>query len=120
MKKITTLGLSLFAICLPALLSGCVVQDKKSAKAEQNLETMHYTCATADGELRVLEAEKKTTAQRVSAGVRSVVPIGLVVGLVSGTAGVKYRIATGEYNTLIDKKITEIKTTCPGANADIE
>jgi hypothetical protein len=51
--------------------------------------------------------------------VTSVVPISLVVGLVTQTAGVKYRIATGEYNDLIDKKITEIKTACPGASVDL-
>jgi hypothetical protein len=116
--RMRTLGLSICAIGVPALLSGCVMQDRKALKNEQNVETMHYTCATADGELRVLEGEKKTTAQRVSAGVRSVVPITLVVGLVSGTAGVKYRIAIGEYNALIDKKIAEIKANCPGASAE--
>jgi hypothetical protein len=119
MIRMTTLGLSI-GIVVPALLSGCAMQDKKSAEAEKNLQTMHYTCATADGELRILDSEKKTTAQRVAAGVRSVVPISLVVGLVTQTAGVKYRIATGEYNTLIDKKIAEIKTACPGSTVDIE
>jgi hypothetical protein len=118
--KLTSLGLIGCAVAMPMLLGGCVMQDKKSATAEQNLSTMHYTCATADGELRVLEAEKKTTAQRVAAGVRSVVPISLVVGLVTQTAGVKYRIATGQYNDLIDKKIAEIKTTCPNASVDME
>jgi hypothetical protein len=120
MMKMTTLGLTICTLAVPALLNGCAIQDRKSAQAEQNLQTMHYTCATADGELRVLDSEKKTTAQRVAAGVRSVVPISLVVGLVTQTAGVKYRIATGEYNTLIDKKIAEIKTACPGSNVDME
>jgi hypothetical protein len=118
--KLATLGLTICAIGVPVLLNGCAIQDKKSAQTEQNLQTMHYTCSTADGELRVLESEKKTTAQRVAAGVRSVVPISLVVGLVTQTAGVKYRIATGEYNELIDKKIAEIKTACPGAAVDLE
>ena len=112
-----TLGLSICAVGLPALLTGCAIQEKKT---EQKIESAHYSCATADGELRALESEKKTTAQRISAGVRSVVPITLVVGLVTGTAGVKYRIATGEYNKMIDGKIAEIKQNCPGANADIE
>jgi hypothetical protein len=112
-----TLGLSICAVGLPALLAGCAIQEKKT---EQKIESTHYSCATADGELRALESEKKTTAQRISAGVRSVVPITLVVGLVTGTAGVKYRIASGEYNKMIDAKIAEIKQNCPGANADIE
>jgi hypothetical protein len=110
-------GLSVCAIGLPTLLAGCAIQEKKT---EQKIESTHYSCATADGEIRVLEGEKKTTAQRISAGVRSVVPITLVVGLVTGTAGVKYRIASGEYNKMIDSKIAEIKQNCPGATADIE
>jgi hypothetical protein len=114
--KMTSFGLSICAVALPALLSGCAIQEKKT---EQKIENAHYTCATADGELRMLDSEKKTTAQRISAGVRSVVPITLVVGLVTGTAGVKYRIATGEYNKMIDNKIAEIKQTCPDATADI-
>ena len=105
--------LSVCAVALPVLLSGCAIQDKKT---EQKIESTHYSCATADGELRVLEGEKKTTAQRISAGVRSVIPITLVVGLVTATAGVKYRIAIGEYNKMIDAKIAEIKQTCPGAS----
>lgn len=113
----TTVSFKLIVITAAALIAGCAIQDKKT---EKQVETMHYTCATADGDLRVLEAEKKTTAQRISAGVRSVVPITLVVGLVTMTAGVKYRVASGEYNKMIDAKIGEIKQACPTANADIE
>lgn len=109
-----------FGICvvgLSALVSSCAIHDKKT---EKQVETMHYTCATADGDLRVLDSEKKTTLQRISNGVRSVVPMTLVVGLVTGTAGVKYRIAIGDYNKMIDAKIAEIKQTCPGSSSDIE
>jgi hypothetical protein len=115
--KTAPISLGICALGAAVLLGGCAIQDKKT---EQKIETMHYTCATADGDLRVLESEKKTTAQRISAGVRSVVPITLVVGLVTGTAGVKYRIASGKYNEMIDGKIAEIKKTCPGATADVE
>ncbi len=112
---LTTFQWSVCAVVLPALLSGCALQDKKT---EQKIESAHYSCATADGELRVLKSEKETTAQRISAGVRSIIPITLVVGLVTATAGVKYRIAIGEYNKMIDSKIAEIKQMCPGATAD--
>jgi hypothetical protein len=99
------------------LASGCAIESKKTA---EKIQTMPINCATADGELRVLDSEKKTTMQRIGAGVASVVPIGLVVGLVTTTAGTKYRIATGQYNTMIDNKIAEIKQTCPGSKPDIE
>jgi hypothetical protein len=107
---ICTIGVVLVA-------SGCAIESKKTA---EKIQTMPINCATADGELRVLDSEKKTTMQRIGAGVASVVPIGLVVGLVTTTAGTKYRIATGQYNTMIDNKIAEIKQTCPGSTPDIE
>jgi hypothetical protein len=47
-----------------------------------------------------------------------VVPIGLVAGLVTGTAGTKYRIATGQYNQMLDDKIAQIKQACPNAVPD--
>jgi hypothetical protein len=44
--------------------------------------------------------------------VTSIVPAGIVLGLVTGTTGTKFRVATGEYNKKIDERITDIKRTC--------
>jgi hypothetical protein len=110
--KTTTVGLSLCAVGLATLAGGCAIQDKKTA---ERVQSMPVNCATADGDLRMLDSEKKSTMQRISSGVRSVVPIGLVAGVVTGTAGTKYQIATGKYNTMLDDKIAEIKQACPDA-----
>ena len=40
-----------------------------------------------------------------------IVPAGIVVGLVTGTTGTKYRVATREYNKKIDERIADIKRT---------
>jgi hypothetical protein len=112
MIKITLLGVS--AIALAAMVGGCELQAKKTA---QQVQAMPVNCATADGDLRTLDSEKKTTMERISAGVRSVVPASLVVGVVAGTAGTKYQIATGKYNEMIDDKIADIKQACPDAVA---
>jgi hypothetical protein len=115
MINVKTLGIGFCAIGLTAFISGCYSPEKKMRE-----ETMAapVNCATADGDIRVLEEEKKTTAQRIAAGVKSIVPIGLVAGLVSGQAGTKYRIATGDYNDMLDKKIAEIKQQCPNATGE--
>jgi len=42
----------------------------------------------------------------------SIVPAGLVIGLITGTAGAKMHVATGEYNKMIDQRIAEIKQQC--------
>jgi hypothetical protein len=60
----------------------------------------------------MLQSEKASTAQEIGAGVSMVVPIGLVAGLVTKTEGTKYQVTTGEYNTMLDKKMAEIKQTC--------
>jgi hypothetical protein len=105
----TTPGNGLCVLGLAALLGGCASGFKKT---EENVKETPVNCATAEGDLRELQSEKATVGQQIAMGVTSVVPVGLVVGLVRGNAGTKYRVATGEYNKALDAKIAEIKTTC--------
>jgi hypothetical protein len=107
--KITAFSTGVCALTLSTLVVGCAAQYKKT---EARVKGQEVNCPTADGDIRVLQNEKLNVAQQVGAGVSMVVPIGLVVGLVQGTQGTKYRVTTGEYNKMIDSKITEIKTTC--------
>jgi len=81
-------------------------------KVEQELQHYPISCATAEGDIRALEHEKAHVEQQIAAGVSAIVPMGAVVGLVSGTEGENFRVATGEYNKMIDKKIAEIKAKC--------
>ena len=40
-------------------------------------------------------------------------PVGLVVGILTGTIDTKFRVTTGEYNDMFDKRIAQIKQkTC--------
>jgi len=54
-------------------------------------------------------------ARQIVAGVTSIVPAGIVIGLVTGTTGTKYRVATGEYNKKIDERIAAVKSKCGDA-----
>ena len=107
----------IFGFCALGLvvLSGCAMQEKKEAAAAQ---AMPINCATAPGDLRVLNSEKASTASKVGNGISMIAPIGLVEGLVTGTEKTKYQVTTGEYNKALDTKIAQIKTACPGAQAD--
>jgi hypothetical protein len=107
--KLAAFSTSVCALALSSLVVGCAAQYKKTAA---RVKEQPVNCPTADGDIRVLQNEKLNVAQQVGAGVSMVVPIGLVVGLVQGTQGTKYRVTTGEYNKMLDAKITEIKTTC--------
>ena len=42
----------------------------------------------------------------------AIIPVSLVVGVASGTEGGKAKVATGEYNKMLDAKIAEIKSQC--------
>ncbi len=93
-----------------ALLSlGCAMEFKEDEKAAQQ---QPINCATAQGDIRVLQSEKAHVVQQVAMGVTSIYPAGLVLGILTGTEGTKIQVATGEYNSMIDKKIAEIKSTC--------
>jgi hypothetical protein len=109
MTKLTAMSTSLCALSLMAMLGGCAMQEKKEMKAAQ---AMPINCPTAEGDIRVLQGEKASTAAKIGNGVSMVVPIGLVVGVVTGTEKTKYEVSTGEYNKMLDSKIAEIKTTC--------
>lgn len=110
MTTLKALGTGFCALGLATAVSGCAMEEKKHAAAAQ---AMPVNCATASGDLRVLNSEKADTASRIGNGISMIAPIGLVAGLVTGTEKTKYEVTTGEYNKALDTKIAEIKSTCP-------
>jgi outer membrane murein-binding lipoprotein Lpp len=109
MTKVMALGACLLG--LTVLTSGCAMQEKKN---EASAQAMPVNCATAEGDIRVLNSEKASTASKIGNGISMVAPIGLVAGLVTGTEKTKYQVSTGEYNKALDTKIAQIKAACPG------
>jgi len=110
MIKIAALGACVLG--LTVLTGGCAMTEKKDAAAAA---AMPVNCATAEGDIRVLNSEKASTASKIGNGISMVAPIGLVAGLVTGTEKTKYQVSTGEYNKALDTKIAQIKAACPGA-----
>lgn len=91
-------------------LSACTAsQDVKKVETQVD---QPINCATAEGDIRVLQSEKASAADQMARGVTALVPASAVVGIVSGQEGAKFEIASGEYNTMIDKRIAAIRTTC--------
>lgn len=93
-------------------LAGCAGQYKKEAKEEQQAKTMPVNCATAEGDIRMLQSEKVSASQQAAAGASAVVPIGALAGLATGTEGEKAKVASGDYNKALDDAIARIKSTC--------
>ncbi len=102
-------GIILLAICLMISLTACAASKQKQVEQEMK---QPISCATAEGDIRVLEHEKAHVAQQILEGVTAIVPVSLVVGVVTGTEKEKIRVAVGEYNKMIDKRIAEIKEKC--------
>lgn len=105
MKKITKTAV---VMCLAIFLTACASQQKQVEKEMKQ----PINCATAEGDIRALEHEKAHVAEQIAEGVTAIVPMSLVVGIITGTEGEKMRVATGEYNKMIDKRIDEIKSEC--------
>ena len=102
-RSVTLLALGL------VVLSGCALEFKKDEKAA---EAEKVNCGTAQGDIRVLNAEKANVAEQIAMGVTAIYPAALVIGLLTRTEDTKYQVAIGEYNKMLDKKIAQIKTTC--------
>ena len=104
MKQMTVVLIS----CIAILVSGCA---DKYQKAELDVKKP-INCATAEGDIRMLEHEKAHTMDQLGMGVSAISPAGAVVGLAKGSEGMKMKVASGDYNKMIDKRIAEIKAHC--------
>ena len=105
MKKIL---IGVLVVGLVLTMASCAMQQKKVEKEMKQ----PINCATAEGDLRALKSEKAHVAEQIAEGITAIIPIGLVVGVVTWTEGTKYKVATGEYNKMIDKRMAEIKEQC--------
>ena len=103
MKKLMLIASALLVI------NGCASPISKQAKEDL---ARPINCGNAEADIRSLNAEKAHASSQAAAGVKSILPISLVANVASGTEGDQAKVASGEYNKMIDKKISEIKQQC--------
>ena len=101
---------SVLIVLLSLFVTGCAMKQKKVEKELGKHPAVN--CATAEGDLRLLNHEKVNVAERIAEGITAIAPAGIVIGIITWTEPTKYRVAIGEYNDMIDKRIAEIKQTC--------
>jgi hypothetical protein len=106
MRKASVTALVMFLVMF---LVAFAAKDQK--KVEQEMK-QPINCATAQGDIRVLQHEKAHVAQEAAEGITAIFPAGLVMGVVTGTEKTKVKVAIGDYNKMIDKRIAEIKEKC--------
>jgi hypothetical protein len=59
-----------------------------------------------------LEGEKTHASEQLATGVTTIIPRGLFTSAVDGKTVEDAKVATGDYNKMLDDKIAEIKKTC--------
>lgn len=69
-------------------------------------------CATAQGDLRAIAAEKKHAQDQQVESVVSITPAGALLGLVTGTENKRLEMLSGDYVKQLDDRAAEIKATC--------
>ncbi len=94
------------------VLSGVIVACSPVSKDAQRELKQPINCATAHGDIRILENEEAHVGKQILSGVTAITPAGAVIGIVTGTEGDKLKVATGEYNRQIEAKIAEIRRVC--------
>ncbi len=109
MKPRADLAVVACGVAMAALAAGCATEYKKT---EENLNKPPINCFTAEGDIRVLRSEKANVAQQMAAGLQTIVPTSIVVGLITGTSKTSAQVESGEYNRMIDARIAEIKAVC--------
>ncbi len=108
MRNTSRLAVIACSFAVVTLATGCAMQEK------QTMESLKQpiNCATAEGDIRVLQGEKAHVAQQIASGLTAIAPAGIVMGVLTGTEGTKLRVAAGDYNKQIDARIAAIKSTC--------
>ncbi len=108
MKSKVRRAMVAYGLGIVAIGAGCAMQEKQTM---QGL-TQPINCATAEGDIRVLQSEKAHAGQQIASGVAAISPAGFVLGALTGTEGTKLQVASGDYNDQIDMRIAAIKATC--------
>jgi hypothetical protein len=80
------------------------------ADTEQKVHPVN--CATAEGDLRAIAAEKKHAQDQQVESVAALTPAGALLGLVTGTENKRLSMLSGDYVKALDERAAEIKSKC--------
>lgn len=69
-------------------------------------------CATAEGDIRALNAEKEHAKKQELLNIAAVTPAGALIGLATGTENDRLQMLTGDYQKKIDERIAAINAKC--------
>lgn len=83
-----------------------------AVSAATDEKTHPVNCATAEGDLRAIAAEKKHAQDQQVESVAAITPAGALLGLITGTENKRLQMLSGDYVKKLDERSAQIKTTC--------
>ena len=98
--------------CIVFLLSVIICGCRTIPDASKEMLAKPVNCSSAKDDIVVLEREKNSVAEQARALGTMVFPTSAVAGILSGDYSDRAKVAAGDYNRDIEKKIQEIKSTC--------
>jgi hypothetical protein len=107
----------LMCLVLMSLCAGC--SDRKNMSPMPSISddsrqalARPVNCSTASRDIAVLEDERASVGKQILSGVRTVLPVAAVAGILMGDYGDRLEVTTGKYNRDLEAKIQHIKGTC--------
>jgi hypothetical protein len=103
--------------CVIVFLAGCgrlqsrMHKDEIPQEAKEDL-AKPVDCSMAKEDIQTLEAEKVSADDQLKSGVKMFVPASAAKAILKGQYLDRGKVATGQYNQDLDKKIHEIKAAC--------
>jgi hypothetical protein len=90
---------------LVLLIAGCA----SAPMTTEDIQNTRYSCSDVDDKISLLKSEKDENNKRILNGIRSVLPIGVIRGMIHGRYRENVKIATGEWANILDGEITEME-----------
>ena len=75
---------------------------------KKEIKTMPYHCDNVDRQIFYLQSEKEDNDKRIRSAARSIIPIGVIVGIVQWDYFLHLSVATGQWAKTVDNKIAEM------------
>lgn len=104
--------LAMIALVAAGTLAGCATPKQPARVA---LIEKPINCATARNDIAELEAAIPTSAEKIAARAGNVVPVSRIAGRVTGQLEERQKVASGQTEDEIRKRIAAIEAACPGS-----
>ena len=83
-----------------------------AVSAQSDPMTHPINCATAEGDIRALNAEKEHAKDHQLRNITAIIPAGALLGIIKGDEKQKLQMLSGDYEKKIDERIAATKAEC--------